>query len=167
MDRLRARAKDFEPFIRDRLIAGALVPAPLINKAQKFRRWYRERVLELFTEVDAIIAPATPCVAPLIGQQTLVVGNVELPLRANVGIYTQPISLIGLPVVAVPVPLRPLPLGVQIIAGPWRALIAVVRSLALGAPDTPATRPATGGPSDSGVGDHRSPPPPLGGGGAR
>ena len=31
--------------------------------------------------------------------------GVELPVRPNIGIFTQPISFIGLPVVAVPVPL--------------------------------------------------------------
>ena len=105
LDRLRTRARDFDPAVRDRLIAGAMVPAALVAKAQKFRRWYREQVLELFKTVDAILAPATPCVAPKIGQQTFVLDGVELPVRANIGIYTQPISFIGLPVVAVPVPL--------------------------------------------------------------
>ncbi len=47
-------------------------------------------------------------------------GGVELPVRANLGLYTQPISFIGLPVVAVPVPLAPLPIAVQIITAPWR-----------------------------------------------
>jgi len=120
LDRLRTRAHDFDPAVRDRLIAGAMVPATLVNKAQRFRRWYRERMLELFTQVDVILAPATPCCAPLIGQQTFVLDGVELAVRANLGIYTQPISFIGLPVVAVPVPLAPLPIGVQIIAAPWR-----------------------------------------------
>jgi AtzE family amidohydrolase len=125
LDRLRTRARDFDPAVRDRLIAGAMVPATLVDKAQKFRRWYRERVLELFREVDAILAPATPCTAPSIGQQTFVVDGVELPVRANLGIYTQPISFIGLPVVAVPVPLEPLPIAVQIITAPWREDIAL------------------------------------------
>jgi len=49
----------------------------------------------------------------------------EVAVRANLGIYTQPISFIGLPVVAVPVPLSPLPIGVQIIAAPWREDIAL------------------------------------------
>ena len=80
---------------------------------------------ELFDEVDVILAPATPCTAPLIGQQTFVLDGVELPVRANLGIYTQPISFIGLPVVAVPVPLKPLPIGVQIIAAPWREDVAL------------------------------------------
>ena len=82
-----------------------MMPASLVVKAQKFRRWYRDQVVKLFDEVDAILAPATPCTAPLIGQQTFMFGDTELPVRANLGLYTQPISFIGLPVVAVPVPL--------------------------------------------------------------
>jgi 1-carboxybiuret hydrolase len=125
LDRLRARARDYDPAVRDRLIAGAMVPASLVIKAQKFRRWYRTEMLKLFEQVDAIVAPATPCTAPLIGQQTITVGDVETPLRANLGLYTQPISFIGLPVVVVPVSLEPLPLGVQIIAAPWREDVAL------------------------------------------
>ena len=125
LDRLRKRAKDFDPAVRDRLIAGAMIPAAFVVQAQKFRRWYRERVLELFKGVDAIIAPATPCAAPAIGQQTFVLDGIELPVRPNLGIYTQPISFIGLPVVAVPVALKPLPVGVQIIAAPWREDVAL------------------------------------------
>ena len=125
LDRLRARARDFDPAVRDRLIAGAMTPAALVTKAQKFRRWYRSEVLKLFADVDAILAPATPCTAPLIGQQMFTVGNVEMPVRANLGIYTQPISFIGLPVVAVPVPLAPMPIAVQIITAPWREDIAL------------------------------------------
>ena len=125
LDRLRKRANDFDPAVRDRLIAGAMIPAPFVDKAQKFRRWYREKVLELFKSVDVILAPATPCVAPKLGQVTFTLDGVELPVRANIGIHTQPISFIGLPVVAVPVPLEPMPIGVQIIAAPWREDIAL------------------------------------------
>jgi 1-carboxybiuret hydrolase len=125
LDRLRRRPEDFDPAVRDRLIAGAMLPAAFVDRAQKFRRWYRTHVLELFRDIDVIIAPATPCVAPTIGQATFVLDGVELPVRANIGIYTQPISFIGLPVVAVPVPLDPLPIGVQIIAAPWREDIAL------------------------------------------
>ena len=125
LDRLRSRARDFEPAIRDRLISGAMVPGSLVVRAQKFRRWYREQVLRLFETVDAILAPATPMTAPRIGQQTMMLDGQEVPLRPNIGIFTQPISFIGLPVVAVPVPLAPLPIGVQVIAAPWREDIAL------------------------------------------
>jgi 1-carboxybiuret hydrolase len=131
LDRLRTQAHDFDPAVRDRLIAGAMVPAALVNKAQIFRRWYRDQVLKLFAHYDAILAPATPCTAPKIGQQTFTLDGVELPVRPNVGIYTQPISFIGLPVVAVPVPLTPLPIGVQVIAAPWREDIALRIAFAL------------------------------------
>ncbi|HZL40382.1 MAG TPA: amidase family protein, partial [Pseudolabrys sp.] len=131
LERLRKQAGDFDPAVRDRLIAGAMVPATYVVKAQKFRRWYRARVLELFKTCDAILAPATPCTAPKIGQQTFTLDGVELPVRANMGLYTQPISFIGLPVVAVPVPLSPLPIAVQIIAAPWREDVALRIAYAL------------------------------------
>jgi aspartyl-tRNA(Asn)/glutamyl-tRNA(Gln) amidotransferase subunit A len=125
LDRLRKRPNDFDPAVRDRLIAGAMVPAPLVDRAQKFRRWYRAQFGEIFKSVDVLIAPATPCTAPKLGQVNFILDGVELPVRANIGIHTQPISFIGLPVVAVPVPLEPLPIGVQIIAAPWREDIAL------------------------------------------
>jgi len=131
LDRLRRRPDDFDPAVRDRLIAGAMVPAPLVDRAQKFRRWYRAQVLELFKTVDVLIAPATPCIAPKLGQTTFELDGVELPVRANIGIHTQPISFIGLPVAVVPVPLEPMPIGVQIIAAPWREDIALRVAAAL------------------------------------
>jgi aspartyl-tRNA(Asn)/glutamyl-tRNA(Gln) amidotransferase subunit A len=60
-----------------------------------------------------------------------VIDGIELPVRPNIGIYTQPISFIGLPVVAVPVPLSPMPIAVQVIAAPWREDIALRIAYAL------------------------------------
>ncbi len=125
LDRLRRQPGDFDPAVRDRLLAGAMLPAPLVQRAQQFRRWYRDAALRLFDGVDAILAPSTPCPAPLLGQQTFTLGGVELPVRPNLGIFTQPISFIGLPVAAVPVSNGKLPLGVQVIAAPWREDVAL------------------------------------------
>lgn len=143
LDRLRKRANDFDPAVRDRLIAGAMVPAPLVDRAQKFRRWYRAQLAEIFKSVDVLLAPATPCTAPKLGQVNFNLDGVELPVRANIGIHTQPISFIGLPVVAVPVSLEPLPIGVQIICAPWREDIALRVAYALeqmGVVSAPAPR---------------------------
>ena len=129
--RLRERPGDFDPAVRDRLIAGALLPAAMVKQAQKFRRWFRAAALCAFDGIDILLAPATPCTAPRIGAQSFVLEGVELPLRPNIGIYTQPISFIGLPVVAVPVPLPGLPIGVQIIAAPWREDLALRVAFAL------------------------------------
>ncbi|MFB6446587.1 AtzE family amidohydrolase [Bradyrhizobium tunisiense] len=143
LDRLRKRPHDFDPAVRDRLIAGAMVPAPMVDRAQKFRRWYRAQLAEIFKSVDVLLAPATPCTAPKLGQVNFNLDGVELPVRANIGVHTQPISFIGLPVVAVPVPLEPLPIGVQIIAAPWREDIALRVAHALekmGVASAPAPR---------------------------
>jgi 1-carboxybiuret hydrolase len=48
-------------------------------------------------------------------------------VRPNIGLFTQPISFIGLPVVSVPVWTagERLPIGVQVIAPPWREDLAL------------------------------------------
>ena len=121
LDRLRARPEDFDPAVRDRLLAGALIPAAYVARAQKFRRWYAAELKKLFERFDVLLAPATPIAAPRLGQQTFLLDGIEVPLRPNIGIYTQPISFVGLPVVAVPVATpEKLPLAVQVIAAPWR-----------------------------------------------
>ncbi|MCU0985334.1 MAG: AtzE family amidohydrolase [Acetobacteraceae bacterium] len=133
LPRLRTRPMDFDPATRDRFLAGALLPAGWYLAAQRFRAWYRRQVLALFEAVDVILAPATPLPAPLIGQQTMTLNGGTVPLRPNIGLYTQPLSFIGLPVVCAPCGLSPegLPLGVQIIAAPWReeAALAVASAL--------------------------------------
>ena len=120
MDDLRSRPLDFDPMTRDRFLAGALVPAALYVRAQRFRAWYRERVREIFREVDVLLAPTTPFPALRIGQDTITVAGAQVPARPMLGLYTQPLSFIGLPVISVPAAgARPLPLGVQLVAAPW------------------------------------------------
>jgi 1-carboxybiuret hydrolase len=127
LHRLQARAADFDPDVRDRLIAGAMLPGAWIQQAQKFRRSFREQTLALFRDVDVLLAPATPCRAPKIGQKTFVLDGKAMLVRPNIGLFTQPISFIGLPVVSVPVwsPGERLPIGVQVIAPPWREDLAL------------------------------------------
>jgi 1-carboxybiuret hydrolase len=127
LDRLRTHHVDFDPDVRDRLIAGAMIPGSWVVKAQKYRRVFHARMMKLFETCDVILAPSTPCFAPKIGQTTFVIDGEELPVRPNIGLFTQPISFIGLPVVSVPIwlPGAVLPIGVQIIAAPWREDIAL------------------------------------------
>ncbi len=118
---LRKRPDDFEPLIVDRLMAGALMPAAWYLQAQRVRRWYHRQVLKVFEEVDVILAPATPRPAQKIGQETFRIRGKEMLARPNAGLLTQPISCIGLPVICAPVgKVEDLPVGMQIIAAPWR-----------------------------------------------
>jgi len=127
LDDLRTQSSDFEPLSVDRFIAGALQPADWYLRAQRFRRVYRERVNALFADWDVLIAPATPVSAPLIGTEWLDLNGTQQPCRAAMGLLTQPISFAGCPVVTAP--LWPegtggMPLGVQLIAAPWREDLA-------------------------------------------
>jgi AtzE family amidohydrolase len=129
---LRARPGDFDPANRDRLLAGALLPASVMIGAQRLRRWFQQRAAEVFARYDLLLAPATPCVAPFIGQPTMRIGGRDVLVRANLGLYTQPVSFIGLPVIAAPVHLPGcLPVAVQLIAAPWREDIAFRAAAAL------------------------------------
>ena len=122
LERLRARPQDFDPAVRDRLAAGAMVPAAWIAQAQKVRRAFAEAAARLFERVDVLLAPATPCRAPHLGQTLMTLDGTTMPVRPNLGMFTQPISFIGLPVAAVPVWSQDenLPIGIQVIGPPWR-----------------------------------------------
>jgi len=117
---LRTRPRDFDPVVIERFLAGALLPSAWYLQAQRFRSVYRAKILKLFEDVDVILAPATPCPAIRIGQSEILVNGVALPSRPNIGIFTQPLSFVGLPIISVPV-FQPgtLPLGVQVIGAPY------------------------------------------------
>jgi aspartyl-tRNA(Asn)/glutamyl-tRNA(Gln) amidotransferase subunit A len=97
--------------------------------------------------VDVLLAPATPFTAPSLGESTIAHGDETLAVRASLGIYTQPISFVGLPVVVVPVhSAGGMPAGVQIIAPRWREdraigiAAALERAAIADAPVADATR---------------------------
>jgi AtzE family amidohydrolase len=158
--RLRLRYDEFEPLSRDRLVAGSLVPASWVIQAQRIRRSVYLEAMRLFDDYDLLLAPATPVQATPIGTEWITVNDRELPCRLSMGLLTQPISCIGLPVCAVPLwpetsgpplrrdehdraahpsradafsdeALRRLPIGVQLIAAPWRENICLAAAKAL------------------------------------
>ena len=118
---LKSRAHDFDPAVRDRLLAGALLPEAVAEAALRYRPLFLAEASALFGRYDILLAPATPLAAPRIDQPTMVIDGETVSVRKNLGAYTQPLSYIGLPVLAAPVN-RPgkLPVGVQIIAPPGR-----------------------------------------------
>ncbi|WP_017315017.1 AtzE family amidohydrolase [Mastigocladopsis repens] len=131
LEKLRSRPQDFDPATRDRFIAGALIPSSWYIQAQRFRKWYKDRVREVFQKLDVILAPTAPISAPFIGQQTMIIDGEEILVRPHLGLFTQPLSFIGVPVLSVPIQ-RPnaLPLGVQLIAAPYNeALILRVAAV--------------------------------------
>lgn len=126
-DRICERPQDFDPETRDRFLAGTMVPAIWVQQAQRFRSWFRDLFRKIFEEVDILLAPATPFHALPSGTRTFTLNGETVPARPNIGLYTQPISYIGLPAVTVPVWLEgaKLPIGVQVIAPAWREDLAL------------------------------------------
>jgi aspartyl-tRNA(Asn)/glutamyl-tRNA(Gln) amidotransferase subunit A len=126
--RLIEQYEDFGPASRARLVAGSLIPASWVVQAQRVRQQVYREAMQLFEKFDLLIAAAAPVVAPRVGQEMLLINDRSIPTKAGLGVLTQPISCIGLPVCTVPVwpgsDGRPhekdLPLGVQLIGAPWR-----------------------------------------------
>jgi aspartyl-tRNA(Asn)/glutamyl-tRNA(Gln) amidotransferase subunit A len=111
---MRDRPSDYSENVRYRLELGSMFNAVHYIEAQRFRemvtRAWRD---EVFSQVDLVVAPATPTPAPLIE---------ESDLSATMGLIrlTNPLNLMGVPVVSVPCGFSKegLPLGMQL-AGRW------------------------------------------------
>ena len=129
---VEARPQDFDPAVRDRLLAGLLLPDEVAVAARRYRPLFRDEARAVFERFDILLAPATPCTAPRIGQATMTLAGEVVTVRPNLGAYTQPLSFIGVPIVTAPVN-RPglMPVGIQIIAAPWREDLALAAALRL------------------------------------
>jgi len=129
---LRDRPEALDPATRARLAAGAALPAGAVVATQRFRDWFDGAMRCLWRDVDVLIAPSAPCTAPRLDQDQIELNGSLVSARANLGLFTQPISLAGCPVLAAPLK-RPglLPLGIQLIAAPGRedSLFALARHL--------------------------------------
>jgi aspartyl-tRNA(Asn)/glutamyl-tRNA(Gln) amidotransferase subunit A len=98
-----------------------MLPAPIYQNAMAFRSYYRDRVKLLFEQYDVLIAPTTPVVAPRIDQATILIDGKPMSARAHLGIYTQPLSLAGIPVVSAPYNVTSgMPIGLQFATAPGR-----------------------------------------------
>jgi Asp-tRNA(Asn)/Glu-tRNA(Gln) amidotransferase A subunit family amidase len=119
---LKRRYDDYEPLSRDRLVAGSLVPARWYLAAQKWRSLARAELLRLFDDIDVLIAPATPFCAQALGTEWIEINGQRLPARPSIGLLAQPVSSMGFPVCVVPIwqSAYRLPIGIQVIAAPWR-----------------------------------------------
>jgi aspartyl-tRNA(Asn)/glutamyl-tRNA(Gln) amidotransferase subunit A len=137
--RLIGQYEDFGPASRARLVAGSLIPASWVVQAQRVRQQAYREAIALFDRFDLLLAAAAPSVAPRVGQETLEINGRSIPTKAGLGVLTQPISCIGLPVCTVPVwpdegetsAEQALPVGVQLIGAPWREdlCLAAARTL--------------------------------------
>ena len=132
----------YDPAVGTRLLAGALLPVSVYEAAKAFQSRFRQAVEERFSDFDVLLAPVTVGSAPPIGQSTMRLAGAETSVRKNLGVFTQPISFIGAPVLTAPITGPGLPIGVQLIGAPGRedlvfAAAAQLERLGVAAARTP------------------------------
>lgn len=112
----------------DRFEEMRLSAAALMSHLGRLDGW-RSMLLKLFRDYDVMLLPVSPHVAPPHGALLGADGNKRIS-------YTAGINMAGLPSASVPVGLNKegLPVGVQIVAAPWREdiVLAVARTIEQG-----------------------------------
>jgi Asp-tRNA(Asn)/Glu-tRNA(Gln) amidotransferase A subunit family amidase len=108
--------------VLEKLTAGLDVRAVDYLDARREQRRMRIAARRAMRDVDAILTPATACVAPPVDA-----GEVREPLTR----FTRPFSLTGQPVVVLPAPVSGLPVGIQIVGrrGEDAALVDIAIAL--------------------------------------
>ncbi len=113
----KTRAEDLGKDVLSRLHLGAAVKATQYLQAQRLRRIAQNTFREVFTKVDALITPQLPIVAPLIGQETISIGDFSEGIASALTRFTRIFNLTGLPTICVPCGFSSsgLPVGLQIV----------------------------------------------------
>jgi aspartyl-tRNA(Asn)/glutamyl-tRNA(Gln) amidotransferase subunit A len=117
--------------VRLRLEVGRLVPSSTYLGAQQARRLLIEEVAAKMQDLDALLAPTTPLVAPSQDIDEVVIRGHRQGLRPALLACVLPPSQLGYPVISVPVGNHDgLPYGMQIIGRPFcEALLLRIASV--------------------------------------
>jgi aspartyl-tRNA(Asn)/glutamyl-tRNA(Gln) amidotransferase subunit A len=127
------RADLVDPGIMELARLGSTLPPEGEERARNTRAAIQARFDQVFADVDAIIAPATPIPAPRHDEVMIVAGGVELLVHAGgPATKTLQINVPGLPSLAIPCGFSSggLPLGMQLIGerGSDARLLAIGRT---------------------------------------
>lgn len=110
------RPDDFGADIRFLFELGELFSSVDYLQAQQIRRQLKDDFRAAFNEVDVLIAPTLPVMAPNIGDSEADLNGSKVDLIDNFIRFTGPSNLTGLPAMSVPVGFNgDLPVGLQIV----------------------------------------------------
>jgi aspartyl-tRNA(Asn)/glutamyl-tRNA(Gln) amidotransferase subunit A len=125
---LDARAGDYQPPVRERLERGRRISAVQYLAARETRETLRRAVDAAIEGVNALVLPTLPIVAPVHGASDVTLDNGgSLPVRAAMLRLTQLFNITGHPAISLPVPVKGLPVGLQLVGhrGKTEELLAV------------------------------------------
>lgn len=116
------RAEGFGAEVKRRIMLGTYALSAgyydaYYKKAQQLRTLFRQDFQQAYTQCDALLAPVSPTAAFRLGER------LADPLQMYLAdVFTTPVNLAGLPAISVPCGFtrQPLPIGLQIIAPPFR-----------------------------------------------
>ena len=116
-----ARAAEYGDEVRQRIEAGEKVSAVRYLAGLDVRKRLRAEFEAAFREVDAIVAPALPVPAPVIGAESVRIDGEEIGIRPAIVGHCRPANFCGLPAVSVPCGFTRggLPIGLQLIGRPF------------------------------------------------
>ncbi|MGH9863829.1 MAG: amidase [Candidatus Acidiferrales bacterium] len=116
-----ARASDYGEDVRKRLEMGSAVRAVDYLKAQQAREQVRADFRAAFEQVDAIVAPAVPITASLIGEDAVRIGGESQSVRGALVRMNRPANFTGFPVISVPCGFTRsgLPIGMALHGSQW------------------------------------------------
>jgi aspartyl-tRNA(Asn)/glutamyl-tRNA(Gln) amidotransferase subunit A len=114
-----AERANYSEAVRLRLEAGRLLRAETYLTAQRARRLLISEAERLMEDLDVMLVPSTPCVAPPQDASEVVIRGVRHGLRPALLSCALPITDLACPVVGVPAGLHEgLPFGMQLIGRP-------------------------------------------------
>lgn len=113
---LQSAPQGFGPETLALLQQGSRYLATDYLQAQHQREIWRNHMLELFKHFDFLLAPTVPDVAPHHQQSSLTLPDGEQPLRSAFLRLTAPWSLLGVPVLSLPIKIENMSVGLQLIA---------------------------------------------------
>jgi Asp-tRNA(Asn)/Glu-tRNA(Gln) amidotransferase A subunit family amidase len=117
-----AHLRQFGPDVRlVKALADSLRPSDYVH-AQRLRRRICDRFAAALREVDVIATPATGMVAPVLRRDAAASGESDFSLLDRMSRFVTAANLTGHPAISVPAgyDATGLPVGLQLIARPWR-----------------------------------------------
>jgi aspartyl-tRNA(Asn)/glutamyl-tRNA(Gln) amidotransferase subunit A len=115
---LRERPADYGEDVLARIRGGRLVRAVDYLASQQMRTLIQQDFAQAFEQVDVVVGPTAPLVAPPIGRTLEPGGPLNVPPRSIANRSTVPCNLTGMPAISVPCGFsgEGLPVGLQIMA---------------------------------------------------
>jgi aspartyl-tRNA(Asn)/glutamyl-tRNA(Gln) amidotransferase subunit A len=142
---LHERPSDYGADVLARIRGGLLIRATEYLAAQQMRTLIQQDFVRAFSQVDLVVGPTVPLVAPVIGRTQEPGGPLNVAPRSIANRATVPCNLTGMPAISVPCGFSAegLPVGVQIM-GPAFSEALVLRAAAAYEAATPwhTKRPA-------------------------